>query len=140
MPPGILRFLEVIPHSFNQMRQRIPLIKEDRIWALTKQGYTYDSISRIVNAKPGAVGNAVKRCRLRWKYPDDPYKGRKRGYLSDQDIETIIKLSEQGMTYLTIGKRYGIGEKSIGHIVRRLTYKTSAEGYEFFFGNRLMRG
>lgn len=139
MPPGIPRFLEVIPISSKPMRQRIPLIKEDRIWDLAQQGYGYEAIGRIVNTKPPSVGAAVKRCRLRWKYPDDPWKGRRRGYLSDQDIQTIIKLSNEGMTYLTIGRRYGVSEAAIGLIVRRKTYVTTCEGYEFFFGNRLLR-
>lgn len=138
MPPGILRFLEDTQLSSNEMRQRIPLIKEDRIWDLAQQGYGLQSIGRIVNANPPAVGAAVRRCRLRWKYPDDPFKGRRRGYLSDHDIETILKLAKEGVTYLTISKRYGISETAIGLIVRRKTYVTTCEGYNFSFANRLI--
>jgi DNA-binding CsgD family transcriptional regulator len=118
-------------------RIRISILKEDRIWDLRSQGYDYDSIARIVNCSP-CLTAVIRRVRNRPSLEEDPIRrGRRRGWLSDSQLEDIRRRHKQGQTYLTIGKLYDISEHSVGFICRGDTYKEPESKYPFQFSNRL---
>lgn len=124
------------------MRNRISIVKEDRIWQLRCQGYCYESIASIVNCSPISLTRAIRRVRRRPPFEVDPIKrGRFRGFLSDDQVSDIRSRAAHGETYLSISKDYDIEPSSIHYIVHRKTYKEPSgdSGYNYNFSNRLMR-
>lgn len=105
-------------------RGRVSLVKENRIAQLHEQGYDPYSIGLITNVRPGLVNTVVRRVRRRWLYPDDPRMGRKRGFLSDREIEQIRDLRHTSkMTFAEIGKIfYGLDPGSVRAICLGITY------------------
>jgi len=122
------------------MKQRISLVKEDRIWDLRTQGYDYDSIARIVNVHPGLT-DVIRRIRRRPPIEQDPIKrGRKIGWMSDAQIEEIKRRRSNGETLLTIAKSFDVSESCICDICKGRTYREpESKGYSFDFSNRLRR-
>ena len=122
------------------MKQRISLIKEDRIWDLRAQGYDYDSISRIVNVHPSLTG-VIRRIRRRPPVEQDPIKrGRKAGWMSDAQIEEIRYRKAAGETLRSIAASFDVSESCICNICKGRTYRESeSKGYTFDFSNRLRR-
>jgi len=121
------------------MRNRISLIKEDRIWDLRKQGYDYDSIARIANVSP-SLTKVIRRVRRRPSADKDPIKkGRKSGWMSDAQIDEIRRRRSKGETYLSIAKSFDVTHGCIWQICNGKTYVTaeSDQGYQFNFSNRL---
>jgi len=104
------------------MRNRVSIVKEDRIWQLRCQGYDYDSIGSIVNCNPRYMTIVLRRVRRRPPIEKDPIK-------------------RQGETALSIAKDYHIGESAICKIANNVTYKEPAydSGYRYNFTNRLTR-
>lgn len=125
------------------MRQRVSLVKEDRIWDLFHQGYSNEAIAAIVNTKLPNVAKALIRVRRRWMYGDDPRKGRYKNFLSDAEVEEIRRLRASGMKLHQIGKMfYGLDSMSIGRICRYETYKLPSDDgsmydYSSRFENRM---
>jgi hypothetical protein len=120
------------------MRNRISVVKEDRIWNLRSQGYCYESIARIVNCSP-QLTQVIRRVRNRPpKHLDPLRRGRIRGWLSDAQVDDIRVRHERGETYFSIGKRYDMSEKAICLICNYKTYTEPESKYPFRFPNRLM--
>jgi hypothetical protein len=72
------------------MRNRVSIVKEDRIWQLRCQGYDYDSIGSIVNCNPCYMTIVLRRVRRRPPIEVDPVKrGRRSNFLSDNQVEDI---------------------------------------------------
>lgn len=125
-----------------QSRGRISIVKEDRIIALRKQGYDYDTIARIVNCKPGSCSVVLRRWIRRPPENVDPIKrGRKRGFLSDDQIEYIRNQYKNGVTQLTLAKQFKIDSTAISAICTHRTYQNPSGdgGYVYNFTNRLRR-
>lgn len=122
------------------MRQRISLIKEDRIWDLRSQGYDYDSIARIVNVHP-KLTNVIRRIRRRPSLEQDPIRrGRKAGWMSDSQIEEIKSRKAAGETLRSIAASFHVSEGCIWQICTGRTYREpESRGYTFDFSNRLRR-
>lgn len=122
------------------MKQRISLIKEDRIWDLRAQGYDYDSIARIVNVHPKLTG-VIRRIRRRPPVEQDPIKrGRKAGWMSDAQIEEIRYRKAAGETLRSIATSFDVSEGCIWQICAGRTYREpESKGYSFDFSNRLRR-
>lgn len=120
------------------MRGRISIPKENRIWNLREQGYDYDSIARIVNTKPGSIHRAIYRVSTRWKFPNQRYFNRKRGFFSDDQINDIKMLYDKGWSIADISKEYEVSYQCIHAICNNRSYTTPEEGYEFTFVNRLV--
>ena len=124
------------------MRNRVSIVKEDRIWQLRCQGYYYDSIGSIVNCNPCYITIVLRRVRRRPPIEVDPIKrGRRSNFLSDNQVEDIRMRRAQGETALSIAKDYHIGESAISKIANNVTYKEPAydSGYKYSFANRLTR-
>jgi hypothetical protein len=126
--------------SLTRKRQRISLAMEQRIWQLRCQGYDLDTLGRIVNAHPGTCAHAVYRARLHWKYQGDPRLGRKRGWLSDQDVANIRARRNQGETLERIARAYDISAQTVGRICLGKGYQEPCgdQGYDYSFANRLV--
>jgi hypothetical protein len=126
--------------SLTRKRQRISLVKEKRIWQLRCQGYDLDTLGRIVNAPPRTCAQAVYRARLHWKYQGDPRLGRKRGWLSDQDVADIRARRNQGETLERIARAYAISAQTVCRITLGKGYQEPCgdQGYEYAFANRLI--
>ena len=120
------------------MKQRISLVKEDRIWDPRSQGYDYDSISRIVHP---ALTGVLRRIRRRPPLEQDPIKrGRKMGWMSDAQIDEIKSRRAAGETLLSIARSFDVSESCICHICKGRTYREpESKGYTFDFSNRLRR-
>jgi hypothetical protein len=113
-------------------RGRISLAKEDRIAQLFSQGYRLDEIARICNCSDGGVRGALKRYGRRWRYPDDPRKGRQRGFLSDAEIEAIHEMRTQGHTLMEIGRAfYGLTGGALGALFAGRTYQTPEDVHDY---------
>lgn len=124
-------------------RNRISLAQELRIWDLRRQGYRLDEVARICNLPWRSVATATYRARLHWKYQGDPRLGRQRGWLSDQDVETIRRQRALGVSTAALARRYGMSDSSIRNICQGKTYATPCQdaglGYNYDFTNRLVR-
>ena len=120
------------------MRGRISIPKETRIWNLREQGYDYDSIARIVNTRPGSIHRAIYRVSTRWKFLDQRYFNRKRGFFSDNQISNIKRLYDKGWSISDISKEYEVSYQCIYAIINNRSYTTPEEGYQFTFVNRLV--
>lgn len=121
------------------MKQRISLVKEDRIWDLRTQGYDYESIARIVNVHP-KLTDVIRRVRRRPPLEQDPIKrGRKAGWMSDAQIEEIKRRRAEGETLRLIAKSFDVSEACIWQICAGRTYQTPESSYRFDFSNRLRR-
>lgn len=110
-------------------RKRFSLVKEDRVLDLLNQGYSVESIARIVNATVPGVYHAIRRINRRWKYPNDPKKGRERGFLSDREIE-MIRMLNAGSLYnqYQLGQMfYGLSQAAINNICAKKTYADHCE-------------
>lgn len=119
-------------------RNRISLVKEDRIWSLRTEGYCYDAIARIVNTSPGALTEVIRRVRNRPPMEVDPVRrGRRAGWLSDAQVEDIKARRARGETLFSIGKSYYLDGSTIGLICRGKTYKDPETTYPWSFDNRL---
>ena len=124
------------------MRNRITIVKENRIWQLRCQGYSYDSIGSIVNCNPTYMTIVIRRVRRRPPVEIDPIKrGRQRNFLSDDQVQDIRTRKAHGETGLSIGNEYDLTESTIYKIANGVTYKEPANdsGYSYNFSNRLMR-
>ena len=124
------------------MRNRVSIVKEDRIWQLRCQGYSYESIGSIVNCNPGYMTIVIRRVRRRPPIEVDPIKrGRHHNFLSDNQVDDIRMRKANGETCLSIGKDYDLSESAIWCIANHVTYKEPAHdsGYAYNFSNRLMR-
>lgn len=124
------------------MRRRISIRKEDRIWHLRCQGYTYDSIARITNTSPHALTKVLRRVRRRPPVEQDPVRrGRLRGWLDDDQINDIRVRYRRGEKLASIANDYWMQPSSICSIGRRRSYVEPAEDqsdrYPFSFKNRL---
>lgn len=124
------------------MRRRISIRKEDRIWNLRCQGYTYDTIARITNVRPSSVTEVLRRVRRRPPFEEDPIRrGRGCGFLDDYQINDIRFSRARGEKYASIAARYHVTPQAIVAICVGRTYRqpeyTADEGYPFSFGNRL---
>ena len=124
------------------MRNRITIVKEDRIWQLRCHGYSYESIGRIVNCNPYYMTTVLRRVRRRPPYEQDPIRrGRGKNFLSDAQIQDIRIRRTHGETGLSIAKDYNVSETTIYLIANYKTYKEPANdsGYEYSFTNRLTK-
>jgi hypothetical protein len=124
------------------MRNRISLVKEDRIWHLRCQGYGYESIGSIVNCNPGYMTIILRRVRQRPPIEEDPIKrGRRTNFLSDAQVDDIRARKAKGETCHSISKDYDLSESAIWNIANHVTYKEPAydSGYHYNFSNRLTR-
>lgn len=119
-------------------RGRVSIAKENRIWDLRSQGYDYDTIARIVNISP-SLTPILRRVRRRPPSSVDPVRrGRKRGYLSDDQVLDIKRRYASGQTQFEIGKIYEIEQSSVSLIVNGKTYsRPEYDGYGYSFTNRL---
>lgn len=99
-------------------RKRISLVKENRIWDLRCQGYSYEAIANIV-ASGNQLTPVIRRVRQRLTMGRE----RVRGWLSDSQVENIREMARTGHTYLSIGRKYGLQPSTIGAIVRERTYR-----------------
>ena len=122
------------------MRRRISVLREDRIWDLRSQGYSCDSIARIVDICPSSVTHVVRRVRRRPPEHLDPVRrGRGHSFLSDFQVAEIRKRKASGETLLSIGKDFSLTESSVSLIARGITYsQPEVSGYPFSFSNRLV--
>lgn len=106
------------------MRRRISLQQEDRLWSLRCQGHTYASIARLTGVPMGSLHKALKRARRRHLPSDHPaYPQRRRGILSDIQIDEIRRRRLHGETYQHIGRDYGLSAAVIRCICLGLTYR-----------------
>ena len=124
------------------MRNRISIVKENRIWNLRCQGYCYDSIGNIVNCNPQYMTAILRRVRRRPPYEEDPIRrGRYRNFLSDNQVADIRRRKEDGETLLSISRDYDISPGAIWAIAVGRTYQEPANdcNYTYNFSNRLMR-
>ena len=121
---------------------RVSLAKEDRIWSLRTQGYDYDTIARIVNISPNLTP-ILRRVRRRPPESVDPIRrGRKRGYLSDDQVADIKTRYARGERQLAIGKLYDLSPAAVSQICTGRSYshpEYDSPGYPFSFPNRLTR-
>lgn len=126
--------------SLTPMRQRISLAKEKRIWQLRCQGYDLETLGRIVNAPPGTCAQAVYRARLHWRHQGDPRLGRKRGWLSDLDVQDIRARRGLGEPLARIAKAYCISPQTVSRIAKGKAYQKPCgdQGYSYSFANRLV--
>lgn len=123
------------------MRNRVSIVKEDRIWQLRCQGYDYDSIGSIVNCKPAYMTVILRRVRRRPPIEVDPIRrGRYRNFLSDAQVHDIRMRKANGESYRSIAKDYSITESAVCAIANHVSYKEPAHdsGYEYNFSNRLV--
>lgn len=118
------------------MRKRVSLVKEDRILDLLNQGYGYNAIAAICNVSRGNLTNVKNRLIRRHRHPNDPWKGRKRGMLSDAQIEEIRDMREAGVSVASIANRFRLSVSCVHGIVSHRSYVNSEEGYPFDFTNR----
>jgi len=119
-------------------KNRISLLKEDRVWSLREQGYDYDSIARIVNCAPNSCTSVLRRVRRRPPIDVDPVRrGRRAGWMSDSLIDDIRQRRDHGETLLSIAKDYHVDSATIWAIANYRTYVTPEEPYPFSFSNRL---
>jgi len=124
------------------MRNRVSIVKEDRIWQLRCQGYDYDSIGSIVNCNPKYMTIVLRRVRRRPPIEKDPIKrGRRNNFLSDNQLDDIRMRRSNGEVLRSIAKDYAISESAIGNIVRGVSYKepSNDSSYQYTFTNRLTR-
>lgn len=124
------------------MRRRISIRKEDRIWQLRCQGYTLDSIGRIVNVEPSSVTRIVRRVRRRPPLEQDPVRrGRRRNWIDADQIADIRWRRQQGESLSAIAADYWVSLTTIYNICAERTYITAVEdgfdSYPFSFPNRL---
>lgn len=122
-------------------RARISLVRENRIWDLRCQGYSYDAIARLVNLNPHVMSTVIRRVRRRPPVEVDPVRrGRRAGWMSDAQIEDIKTRRARGETLFSIGKSYHVDACTIWAICKGRTYKVpeSEMRYPFTFGNRLV--
>lgn len=124
------------------MRRRISVRKEDRIWHLRCQGYTLDSIARITNVAPNAVTGVIRRVRRRPPIEQDPVRrGRRCGWLDDDQVADIRRRRQQGDSPTAIAKDYWMTPAAICNICAGRAYAKPAEDnfdrYPFTFTNRL---
>jgi DNA-binding CsgD family transcriptional regulator len=121
-------------------RGRVSVTKEDRIWQLRCQGYDYDSIARIVNISPNLTP-ILRRVRRRPPLNSDPIRrGRKAGFLSDNQIADIKNRCARGERQKSVGESYGISESAVSRILNGITYSRpeyETSGYPYSFANRL---
>lgn len=120
-------------------RGRVSIAKENRIWDLRSQGYDYDTISRIVNIAP-SLTPILRRVRRRPPTSVDPIRrGRKRGFLSDDQVSDIKRRYANGQTQLEIGKIYDIDQTCVSKIVNGKTYVLPEYNNQsmYSFANRL---
>jgi len=120
-------------------RGRVSFAKENRIWDLRSQGYDYDTISRIVNIAP-SLTPILRRVRRRPPTSVDPIRrGRKRGFLSDDQVSDIKRRYANGQTQLEIGKIYDIDQTCVSKIVNGKTYVLPEYNNQsmYSFANRL---
>ncbi len=126
--------------GLTRTRNRISLAQELRIWDLRRQGYRLDQVARICNLPWRSVATAAYRARLHWKYQGDPRLGRKRGWLSDQDVAEIRARRNQGETLERIARAYDISAQTVSRITRGCAYQEPCgdQGYAYSFANRLI--
>jgi hypothetical protein len=114
--------------------QRFSLVKELRIKQLADQGYNYSSIAAICNLKTkGSVAFVIKRARRHWLYPDDPWKGRVRNFLSDNQVEDIRLRAKRGEHYQSIADDHKISYDCVYKIAVGRSYKSDETGFPFDF-------
>jgi hypothetical protein len=89
---------------------------------LHKEGYPSESIAAIVNLAPVSVNGVLRRYRLRWKYTHEEHYGRKRGFLSDSQIERIQDLYKKGESIILIAHHFRVKDSCIYNIVTGKTY------------------
>lgn len=121
-------------------RARISLVKEDRIWDLRSQAYSYDSIARIVNVAPQSLTQVIRRVRRRPPEGVDPIRrGRRRGWLSDAQVTDIHHRRRHGETLLSIARSYDLDSSTIWSITNGRSYAKpeNTAPYPFTWGNRL---
>ena len=119
-------------------RHRISINKEDRIWDLRSQGYTYDAIARIVNAHPGVMTEVLRRVRRRPPFEQDPVRrGRRSGWLSDSQVEDIRTRRAQGEKLASIAKDYWLDPRTICAITKGRSYTQPEAPFPYNFTNRL---
>lgn len=119
-------------------RSRISLAKEDRIWALRSDGYSYDAIARIVNTASSNMTCVLRRVRRRPPVDVDPVRrGRRSGWLSDAQIDDIRSRRARGEKHRSIAQDYWLDERTICSICKGRSYKDTEAKFEFDFSNRL---
>ena len=124
------------------MRNRISIVKENRIWNLRCQGYCYDSIGSIVNCNPVSITRVIRRVRNRPPVEQDPIRrGRLHSFLSDEQIHDIRTRKANGESAIKLADDYHVSIAAIYHITTYRTYKEPCGdgGYTYNFSNRLMR-
>lgn len=122
------------------MRRRISIQREDRIWDLRCQGYTYDAIGSIVDVNPYGLTEVLRRIRRRPPLEQDPIRrGRGHSFLSDKQVESIRRRRRNGETLESIAKDYNITGVAVSLIARGISYAEPEriEGYPRSFANRL---
>lgn len=119
-------------------RTRISLVKEDRIWALRSDGYSYEAIARIVNTAPANMTQVLRRVRRRPPIDVDPVRrGRRSGWLSDSQVDDIRSRRARGEKLRSIAQDYWLDERTICSICKGRSYKETEAKFEFDFSNRL---
>jgi DNA-binding transcriptional MerR regulator len=113
-------------------RQRISLAKDLRIKELRRQGYNLEHIAALVNVRSvSSIAQSLRRSSQHWKVADDPWLGRQRNHLSNQQLEEIIARRNSGETLHSIGQSYSICLESVRRICLGLSYANDEEGYPF---------
>ena len=119
-------------------RSRISISKEDRIWSLRSDGYTYDAIARIVNTSPQNMTEVIRRVRRRPSIAEDPVRrGRRSGWLSDSQVDDIRSRRIRGEKLRSIAQDYWLDERTISSICKGRSYKDTEAKFEYDFSNRL---
>lgn len=122
-------------------RARVSLVREDRIWDLRCQGYSYDQISRLVNLSPHIMTTVLRRVRRRPPIEVDPIRrGRRSGWMSDSQIDDIRTRRARGETLFSIAKSYDVDSSTVWAICKGRSYKVPEAqlGYPWSFANRLV--
>lgn len=95
------------------------------------------TIAPIVNGSYPGVCGALARYRKRWKFKDEKYYGRVRGFLSDFEIEEIRKKYTDGETIANIAKDCELTYSMVYGIVTGRSYTIKEnDGFPFDFNFR----
>ena len=116
------------------MRNRISVTKENRIWEMRCQGYTYAQISEALGTSPHLT-RVLRRIRRRPSKASDPVRrGRRRWFLDDRQVGDIRRRVRASESVTEVSQEYWLSGTSIRNIARGKTYTRP----EYGFKNRLV--
>jgi hypothetical protein len=116
------------------MRNRISVTKENRIWEMRCQGYSYAQISEALGTSP-YLTRVLRRIRRRpSKASDSVRRGRRRWFLDDRQVEDIRRRVKASESVTEVSREYWLSGTSIRNIAGGKTYTRP----EYGFKNRLV--